>query len=286
MGIGAKFSRVLVLAAATILASAVGGGMIGSGTAAPTAAASPPTVDIIGGSQAAPGEFPFMAAILDETIAGTDWNKQFCGGALISSEWVLTAAHCAQGESAGNLAVAVGRTTLSSSTQGQRRAVSEVHVHPQFNSPISLAHDAALLRLASPVTLAPVRLATAADDGFEAAGTPLTVIGWGNTKTSGQPNYPDQLMKVTVPVVSDASCANSYRNSLDAPTMLCAGQQGKDSCQGDSGGPMFATAADGSRIEMGIVSWGNGCAKKNFPGVYGEVNNADIRSWITSVSGV
>jgi len=258
-----------------------GGGVIGGGMAS----ADPVSIDIIGGSNAAPGEFPFMAAILSENIDGSDYDKQFCGGALVAAEWVLTAAHCAQGETPSELAVAVGRTTLSASSQGQRRAVTEIHIHPQFNSPTSLAHDAALLKLASPVSLATIRLATAADDGFEAAGTPLIVIGWGNTRTSGQPNYPDQLMKVTVPAVSDATCATSYRNSLDAPTMLCAGQQGKDSCQGDSGGPLFATATDGTRVHMGIVSWGNGCAKKNFPGVYGETNNPNIRTWITQVSG-
>jgi trypsin len=282
MGLRARVSRVLVLSTAAVITAAFGG-MIGSGAAV---AGSPPSTDIIGGGNAAPGEFPFMAAILSESISGTDYDKQFCGGSLIAAQWVLTAAHCAQGETPSGLAVAVGRTTLSASSQGARRGVIEIHVHPQFNSPVSLAHDAALLKLASPVSLAPIRLAGAADDGFEAAGTPLVVIGWGNTRTSGQPNYPDQLMKVTVPAVSDATCATSYRNSLDAPTMLCAGQQGKDSCQGDSGGPLFATAGDGTRVHLGIVSWGNGCAKKNFPGVYGETNNPDIRTWITQVSGV
>ena len=268
-----------------VAAVALGLGM--SAAAVQPAVASPGggvTPMIIGGGAASPGEYPFMAAILNEDISGSDWDRQYCGGALISSTWVLTAAHCAEGASPGQLAVAVGRTVLTS-TQGERRAVAEIRIHPQFGSPTGLSHDAALLRLASSVSLAPVRLATAADDGLEAAGTPLTVIGWGNTRTSGQPNYPDQLMEVVVPAVSDATCASVYGNSLDAPTMLCAGQQGKDSCQGDSGGPLFAEVA-GGRVHLGIVSWGNGCAKKRFPGVYAETNNASIRSWITQVAGV
>jgi secreted trypsin-like serine protease len=271
--------RLFAVAAAVLLASGLGAGMAaaGQGGVSPF---------IIGGGPAQPGEYPFMAAILDETRPGTDYDRQFCGGALIAAQWVLTAAHCAEGAQPGELAVAVGRTVLSS-TQGERRVVTEVHIHPRYNEPVSLAHDAALLRLASPISnIAPIRLAGAADDAFEAQGTLLTVIGWGNTKPSGQPNYPDQLMEVGVPAVGDATCATAYRSSLDAATMLCAGQQGVDSCQGDSGGPLFAVAGDGSRVHMGIVSWGIGCAKKRFPGVYGETNNPQIRGWITQVAGV
>lgn len=269
--------RMVAVAAAVVLGSAVGTGAASAGGVTP---------QIIGGSAAQPGEFPFMAALLNEAASGSDYDRQFCGGALIAPDWVLTAAHCAEGAAPADLAVAVGRTVLSS-TQGQRRAVTEVHIHPRYNDPTGLAHDAALLRLAAPVSgLAPIPLAVAADDVYEVAGTPLTVIGWGNTRTSGQPNYPDQLMKVTVPVVSDTSCAGAYGNSLDAATMLCAGAQGLDSCQGDSGGPLFATTSSGARVHLGIVSWGQGCAMKRFPGVYSETNNLAIRGWITQVAGV
>lgn len=244
-----------------------------------------PGPQIIGGEPADPGEYRFMAAILREDIAGTDYDKQFCGGSLIASDWVLTAAHCVLDEPASSLAVAVDRTVLSSN-QGQRRAVAAVFVHPSFRQPSSLAHDAALLRLAQPVNISPIALAGPADDVFEAAGTPLTVIGWGNVNARGRPSYPDELREVVVPAVSDANCSAIYGSALHQPTMLCAGAPGLDSCQGDSGGPLFATASDGRRIQMGIVSWGKGCAKKRFPGVYGEVNNSEIRSWIAGTSGV
>lgn len=269
--------RIIALLAATLLTLSVAA----MGHAEAKTGADP---QIIGGDPADPGEYPFMAAILGEDIAGTDYDKQFCGGSLIADVWVLTAAHCVQGESPSALAVAVGRTVLSSN-QGQRRAVAAVFVHPDFGSPLGLANDVALLRLASPVSITPVTLAGAADDGFEAAGTPLTVIGWGNTNANGQPSYPDELREVDVPVISDTQCSRVYRNALDAPTMLCAGAPGLDSCQGDSGGPLFATSG-GTFIQLGTVSWGQGCAKKRFPGVYAEVNNAGIRSWILQTSGV
>lgn len=270
----ARTTAILAVALLTISLAFVGRADAGGG-------ADP---QIIGGEPADPGEYPFMAAILNENNTGTDYNKQFCGGSLIDDDWVLTAAHCVEGAAASQLAVAVGRTVLSSN-EGQRRAVAAVFVHPDFGEPTGLAHDAALLRLAAPVSIAPITLAGAADDGFEAAGTPLTVIGWGSTTAKGRPSYPDELREVVVPAVSDASCSAVYGKSLDQPTMLCAGAPGIDSCYGDSGGPLFATSG-GTPVQMGIVSWGNGCAKKRFPGVYSEVNNSSIRGWITATSGV
>jgi trypsin len=175
----------------------------------------------------------------------------------------------------------VGRTVLSS-TEGQRRGVSALFVDPQYGTPTSNSHDAALLRLSSSVaSIAPITLAGARDDGLEANGVILTVIGWGTLRT-GKQLYPDQLYKVDVPVVSDTTCQGDYGGSFDAATEVCAGAPGLDSCYGDSGGPLFA---NNSKIEVGIVSWGNGCAKKRFPGVYTEVNNSETRGWITTISG-
>lgn len=110
----------------------------------------------------------------------------------------------------------------------------------------------------------------------------LTVIGWGTISTK-KATYPNDLREVDVPVVDDGACRGAYGSSLDAPTMVCAGAPNIDSCYGDSGGPLFDYA---TKTQVGIVSWGNGCAKRRFPGVYSEVNNPQIRSFIQNTAGV
>ena len=248
--------------------------VVGAAAALALAPAGPASA-IVGGSAAAEGEFGFMAALEDGS------GFQFCGGSVISSGWVLTAAHCVPDGDASDLYVVTGRTNLSDTTKGQRIKVSKVFVNPEY---ADSAHDSALLQLSTPTTSPAIALAGAADDGLEAAGTNVTVTGWGDQTPTLGLNATNALRKVDLKVVSDSECGQT-NFGFDAATGVCAAALLKDSCQGDSGGPLFATTPAG-RIQIGIVSYGQSCALPKFPGVYSEVNNAQIRGWITSVSGV
>lgn len=253
------FSKLLVAAAATALVSV---------------ALATPAQSIVGGEQAAEGQYPFMASL-------QDGDFHFCGGSVVASQWVLTAAHCVEGAKPGDQDVVVGKTTLSSDG-GQRVAVSEVHVHPDYDG----THDAALLKLAEPVSVPSIQLASAADDDLEAEGVPLTVAGWG-TEFFGAPVASDNLKRADVKAVADDRCEGMTGNGFagfDPETEICAEELLADSCQGDSGGPLFHEEG-GRLVQVGIVSWGIGCAFPGFPGVYAEVNNASVSEFINATIG-
>ena len=235
-------------------------------------AASPPASAVVGGTAASEGEYAFTASLQDGDFA-------FCGGSVIAPSWVLTAAHCVPDGKAAGLSVVVG-TIDNSNGSGQRLPVEQVLVHPSYD-PDATTHDAALLRLAGTTSVTPIALATAADDDLEADGTPVTVTGWGDQTpiAGGGLLTTNRLREVDLRVVEDDSC------SVDGPTGVCAEALLKDSCQGDSGGPLFATKG-GRPVQIGIVSYGLGCGVPEFPGVYSEVNNASIRSFISSNTGV
>lgn len=234
-----------------------------------------PAHAIIGGTVAPEGAYPFMAAIEDTS------GFQYCGGSVIASTWVLTAAHCMVGTAAADVRVVTGRNNLNDTSKGQVLAASQIFVDPAYDGD---GWDAALIHLASPTTSAPIALAGAADDYLEAAGTNVRVIGWGDQTPTLGLLATSQLRQVDLQVVSDNQCAQT-NFGMNKATSVCAAALAKDSCNGDSGGPLFSTTT-AQPIEIGIVSYGTSCALPEFPGVYSEVNNSQIRSWITSVSGV
>ncbi|MFI1828621.1 S1 family peptidase [Streptomyces sp. NPDC020412] len=231
----------------------------------PTAAfAAPPPV--VGGTRAAQGEFPFMVRL-----------SMGCGGSLLTQQIVLTAAHCVSGS--GNntsITATAGVVDLQSASAIKVRSTKVLQA-PGYNG---TGKDWALIKLAQPINLPTLKIAETAE--FNSGN--FTVAGWGAAREGGaQQRY---LLKANVPFVSDATCRQAYP-SLVNDEEICAGlpQGGVDTCQGDSGGPMFRRDNNNAWIQVGIVSWGQGCARPNYPGVYAEVSHfaAQIKSAAASL---
>lgn len=245
------------------------------------------SAEIVGGATVPANKYPFQVALLDKRNGKKGFKKQFCGGSLIDADHVLTAAHCVQGRATNrpkNLRVVVGATSLNS-RQNVTRLIATITIHPDYNGK-TMRNDAAILRLDAPVDLTDfpaIRPAVPSDEDLEAPGTMLTVTGWGSTrkhvagkkKRNKPPKYSHGLREVQVPVVASDECNRDYGGPRDggvnAEVMICAGQTGRDACWGDSGGPLFSDTPAGF-IQVGIASWGIGCAAPERPGVYTRVS--------------
>lgn len=243
---------------------------------------------IIGGQEVDPAwSYPFVVGL---TEAG-GFSCCQCGGSLITSEWVLTAAHCI--DSSRSYTVLIYGHSRS---QGQNHSctqeipVAETVCHEGFNlgegtSTEDFEADICLLRLAFAPNCAEEMEAGGqfarldkGDTGRDGAGTAVTLAGWGLTDENNS-DTPDLMHHVTTKMVAFSDCNSAYNGGLVEGSMICAGEAegGKDSCQGDSGGPLFVEE-NGFFVQVGVVSFGNGCGSAEFPGVYASV--AHYLPWI------
>ena len=250
---------------------------------------------IVGGTAVSNGEYPFMVSLQERRSGEPPTKEHFCGGTLIDRDSVLTAAHCAlyikRQIPARKLRIVVGPTVLNSD-QGQARKISSlssISIHPRYEGGTTFAfhaaYDAAVIELNRPVSLDPIKLATAEQNWLEKPGRKAYIAGWGNKIKQKPPlelqpsKYPNRIRKARVPLVSDARAQDVYGSLYVRSLMVAADKAGRGACDGDSGGPLWATTPQGRR-QIGITSFGSGCGERGHPNVYTEVNASAIRSFI------
>src|SRR5215218_4564858 len=273
-------------------------------TLALTLGVSSPAHAVVGGNDAAPGEYPYVAHII------IDHSFQ-CTGTLVTPRYVVTAAHCSSLAPGGIANVPIGQPgqlielsigahkTPSASlvggyqSDGEKHVAKAVFVNPGWAGLGSVSHDAAVIELDTPSSKTPVKIASAAERSLWTAGTLATIAGFGMTESDGE--QPDVLQEAHVPIVADADAAEAYPylvegvdpvfGGFESETQVAAGypQGGVDTCQGDSGGPLLVPAGTGIRL-VGDTSYGAGCAEPGSPGVYGRLADTTMREWIRSIA--
>ncbi|XP_076871878.1 transmembrane protease serine 6 [Brachyhypopomus gauderio] len=230
---------------------------------------------VVGGVSAVEGEWPWQASL---QIKG----QHICGGVLISGQWVVSAAHCFYDDrlySPSVWTVYLGKLRLSGTSQTEEALrVSHIHMH-QYYDDETHDYDLALLRLERSVsvgTLARPACLPPATHQLD-PGLLCWVTGWGARREGGTTS--DVLQKADVRLVSANACIRSYGNII-TPRMLCAGylSGGKDACQGDSGGPLVCQELSGRWFLAGVVSWGRGCGRPDYYGVYTRITR--LSGWI------
>lgn len=232
-----------------------------------------PATAIVGGDVTEASAYPWLAAIGTPLYLPRP-SGQFCGGALIAPDRVVTAAHCVELARLLPPAITItfGRSDLRS-TAGVTVGVKEIRIHPDFRKTDfdgeTVHHnDLAILVLDEPRPGPYLEIAVPQHDP-RAYGDTGTIVGWGGTTEADTANT--VLRSATVPIVPDATCAAAYGSAFDPADMFCAGSPDADTAEYDSGAPLIAAG----RL-LGLTSWGKGSARPGFPGVYAYLTTFDF----------
>ena len=258
--------------------------MLACGVALPHSSALAGGVEprVVNGSLATQAGYPYVAGILTAGVADP-FAAQFCGGAVVASRVVITAAHCVDTHPVIDVLV---NTDRLESGYGDRIPVTSIRVHPRWD-PVTTRNDLALLYLASPSHAERIQVIRAASDFRAAPHEAARVAGYGCVEydiSVGTCNgYPDRLYKTVLPILTDSDCGSILGADYHAGTMRCAGSTSAaglapDACFGDSGGPLVVRGPTGSRraFLIGLVSWGPGCGTA--PSAYTRLSS--YRAWL------
>ena len=254
------------------------------GALAPSTAAQSPQPRIINGSAATQGEYPAQG-FLEVDVGGGFVG--LCGGTVVSPRKFVTAAHCVvddfgQPRPPGAFDVFLGQVDRDNFGSAERPVVSAAVLHPDYAEDSGgNTNDVGVLTFAAPVFAAPLPLIGPGQTNLWAPGVSATIIGWG-AEFEGDQNGSNVLREATAPIRTDAGCS-AYGQLFVASTMLCVGAASPpgstDTCQGDSGGPLLVPNG-GPFVLAGVVSWGNGCNRQNFPGIYTRIGAPRLNAWV------
>ena len=226
-----------------------------------------------------------------------------CGASFIGEKWLLTASHCVEDANINLLKVNIGEYDLSNGASNAK-AIKQIYMHPDYNEGTAFNNDIALIELVDTIDQPAISLASAEQTKQLAEmANSATVIGWGNQIAYGpndeQPanSQPDKLHQTELTLLTNTICkdmlAQGYSDLQNSTvstdevgitdTMLCAifPGGGKGSCQGDSGGPLIVNTNQGWQ-QVGVVSYGLGCADAAFPEVYARVGY--FTDWIEEIT--
>ena len=226
-------------------------------------------------------KYPWMVNL------ATKSGKVFCGGTLINTNLVLTAAHCIYNKDLGADksmdSIVVRRSTSQGKPDGERRNVSAMRKHENYDSSTE-TNDVALIRLDRPFNISrsdlPAMLPPDRVDNWGVPGDCARVIGWGRLRYEGK--SPGHLLGTDVRVWSNVECSQAYDGI--GSRHICAGYKvgRRDACQGDSGGPLFVRGGPTGIYLVGIVNTGEGCGKAKRPGIYMRVS--EFYDWVYKTS--